>query len=201
MSFPSRIYLTGFMASGKSTVAPILAEMLEYRCIDMDAVIEEDAGRPIPAIFDDEGEDGFRRRERIVLTRLTEQDRVVIATGGGALVTDEALAIATSTGAVVYLEASAETILTRLAGTGGTRPLLQGEDAGETRVRSLLARRRPFYERADIRIDVEEADPHDIARRIMHRLAASGGSSGDDDASGRDASAPRNVRPSDSRRS
>src|SRR5690554_1070441 len=111
MSFPSRIFLTGFMAAGKSTVGPELAQRLAYAFVDMDHEIEHEAGRSVRQIFVDEGEDGFRALERKVLERMARRKSVVVATGGGALVAAGAMALARSAGVVVYLDADEETIL------------------------------------------------------------------------------------------
>ena len=79
-----QIYLTGFMGSGKSTVGPLVGARLGRRFLDLDDLIAERAGRAIPAIFEAEGEAGFRRREADALRAVSREDgRAVVATGGG----------------------------------------------------------------------------------------------------------------------
>ncbi len=201
MGFPSRIYLTGFMASGKSTVGPRLAARLGYDFVDMDAMIEAEAGRSIKDIFVDEGEAGFRIRERRVLISLTSRERTVIATGGGAIANEENLSAASSSGCVVFLDVSVETILSRIRSDATPRPLLQGEADPEVKVHKLLSRRRPFYERADLTVDANDADPDAIAAEVIRRVHAGAGTSDDDEATDRARQAPRSARPLDSRRS
>jgi shikimate kinase len=81
---PAPIFLIGFMAAGKSTVGPMLAERLGRRWVDLDARVEAEAGRRIPAIFEAEGEMGFRRREAAALERAAREPGVVVSCGGGA---------------------------------------------------------------------------------------------------------------------
>ncbi|MEM1125999.1 MAG: shikimate kinase [Bacteroidota bacterium] len=160
MALPTRIYLTGFMASGKSTVGPILANVLGYAHADLDARIEAQVGRPIPAYFAEAGEAAFRRAEAEALTATTREERLVVATGGGALTREANLALALAHGAVVYLYVEPERLARRLQRTAAQRPLLHGADgqplppeALRRRVFSLLEARAPFYERAHLTID------------------------------------------------
>ncbi len=150
-----RIFLTGFMGCGKSTVGPLLARALGYRFIDLDAVIEERAGKPIPAIFREEGEAAFRALESHLLRKAGARRGVVIAVGGGTLVREDNLRYALEAGRVLYLEVSAKELSRRLEEEGGSRPLLQ-DVAGKPRtgpalirhVERLLSGRVPYYERA-----------------------------------------------------
>src|SRR5262245_50547332 len=90
MTEPScNLVLTGFMGAGKSTVGRALAHRLGRAFVDLDAVIEAEAGRPISAIFADDGESGFRDRETSAIRRVMATDNQVIATGGGALLRPE----------------------------------------------------------------------------------------------------------------
>src|SRR5688572_3788720 len=81
---PAPIFLIGFMAAGKSTVGPLLAERLGRRWVDLDVRVEADAGRRVPEIFEAEGEMGFRRREAAALARVVDEPDVVVSCGGGA---------------------------------------------------------------------------------------------------------------------
>lgn len=155
-----RVYLTGFMASGKSTVGPRVAEHLDYEFVDLDDIIEGEAGMPIPSIFEAEGEPGFRRRETEALEATAQWDRVVIALGGGALVNEANLAFAKAHGTVVYLRVPVGEIVRRLERADEERPLLLDEagqplSTAELRVEieHMLQHRIAFYEEADVTID------------------------------------------------
>lgn len=147
---PSRrrnLILTGFMATGKSTVGRMLAARLRYGFVDTDRVIEDRNG-PIPVIFSERGEAEFRRLERAVALELAAFSSLVIATGGGLmldLVSADALA---GSGLVVCLTASPTTILRRVGGprAGERRPLLAVDDP-EAKIRELMNERASAYQR------------------------------------------------------
>jgi len=169
------VYLTGFMASGKSTVGPLLADALGHRFVDLDWLIEAKAGRPIPLIFAEGGEAAFRAAEAEALDETTRSRRMVVATGGGALVTPAALRTARMAGPVVWLRASVDTILNRLGDAIG-RPILAGPDghplwgtALRERVESLMTEREPFYAQADLTVNADERAAV-VARRIVDGL-------------------------------
>lgn len=152
---PTNVVLVGMMGCGKSAIGKRLAENLRLTFVDSDALIVEAAGRSIPEIFADEGESGFRRRERQVLKRLRTVDHHVIATGGGAVIAPENRQILRSLGYVVWLTASLETLLFRIS-QNRERPLMQTADPRE-RLRELLDQRSAWYkEVADIVVDTTE---------------------------------------------
>ena len=150
-----RVYLTGFMASGKSTVGPRAAARLGQPFLDLDRLITAHEGRSIPTVFAEDGEDYFRTLETEMLSRTTETDDPVVAVGGGALVDDDNRAFAKAHGLVVYLKVPVDTILERVAGDDTRRPLLE-EDTGtrlshdeqRNRIEELLDERRASYEAA-----------------------------------------------------
>lgn len=170
----AKVYLTGFMGSGKSTVGPLVAERLGWHFLDLDDVITERAGRPIPAIFAEEGEGGFRQREAEALRAAGEEAQTVVATGGGTLVQEENLRHALRTGLVVYLRASPAVLAERLRSAAAERPLLQGT-AGQPltgaaltqRIETLLAERRRFYERAHATVDAARVQPKETAEAVV----------------------------------
>ena len=175
MTAPPRVYLTGFMASGKSTVGPLVADALGYRFADLDWLIEARAGRPIPAIFAEGGEAAFRAAEAEALDETTRSRRMVVATGGGALVTPAALRTARMAGPVVWLRTSVEAVLERVGDAVG-RPLLAGPDgrplwgrALRERVEHLMETREPFYAQADVTVDAGAA-PSVVADRVVRGL-------------------------------
>ena len=172
---PPRIYLTGFMASGKSSVGPLLADRLGYRFVDLDWLVEARTGRTVPALFA-EGEGVFRAAEADALRETAAGEGLVVATGGGTLVEPANLVVARMAGPVVWLQASVPVVVRRVGRARG-RPMLADAtgrplrgDALEIRVRSLLAAREPFYAQADLVVDADgTADV--VARDVAEGLA------------------------------
>jgi shikimate dehydrogenase len=142
---PLNLVLAGFMGSGKTTVGQALARHLDVEFIDLDALVEQRTGRTVPDLFRDAGEPAFRRLEREALASLACPDRTrIVATGGGALLSDEAVALVREgRGLTVLLDASIGAILERV-GNGSGRPLLAGPDP-EARAKALWTERRPRY--------------------------------------------------------
>lgn len=137
------LFLVGPMGAGKSTLGRHLAHRLDYPFRDSDRVIEEKTGADIPWIFDMEGEAGFRRREQDVIAELTQQAPLVLATGGGAVITPANRRCLHERGCVVYLWTPVEVQLARTR-HDRNRPLLQTPDP-EAKLHALLAERDPLY--------------------------------------------------------
>ena len=134
------IYLVGFMGSGKSTVGRLVAQTLNRPFLEMDDVLEKEFGQPIREVFDRLGEDVFRARETKALRRLSRQERQVVATGGGVVISDQNRELMRGSGTMVYLEANFDSCRARLGESEiATRPLWR--DKAE--VSALLDRRRP----------------------------------------------------------
>lgn len=155
-----RIYLTGFMASGKSTVGPEVADRFGLTFVDLDRQIEAEAGRSIPSIFAEEGEAAFREHEATALQQTAEDEDLVVALGGGALVDEANRTFAKEHGWVVYLKVTPSTVVERVGGDADERPLLQDEDgvplspAGmRSRVEDMLSDRAPTYADAHVTVD------------------------------------------------
>jgi len=170
-----RIILIGYRGTGKSTVGRLLAGQLGYDCLDADDEIEQAAGTPIRQIFEREGEEGFRRRESQVVADLCRRDRVVIATGGGAVLREANRAAIQSDGSlVVWLRATPETIYHRMHGdptTAQRRPNLTAA-GGMEEIVELLQRREPLYEAtADLTIDTDGKPVEEIVTEIASQLA------------------------------
>ena len=158
------IVLVGFMGAGKSEVGRLLAAVTGRRFIDTDALIEAEAG-PIPRIFASEGEHGFRVRERKAIAEASRIKGAVLATGGGAVLSEANVLALRRNGTIVYLEASARE-LTRRVGDARGRPLLRDES-----VEDLLRRRRPAYRAAaDLTAPTDGNDPSRIVALICRRL-------------------------------
>jgi 3-dehydroquinate synthase len=167
---PQRIFLTGFSFSGKSLVSPLVAQALRWRAVDLDDLIEEAAGMPVPQIFAGEGEPGFRRREREALREACRQEGIVVATGGGVILAEENRRAMGEGGFVVCLEARPETIWRRLQQPAGRskseRPLLQGGDP-LSRIRHLKGLRQPLYALADCAVHTDELSPEQVAAEVV----------------------------------
>lgn len=162
---PVRIVLTGFMGSGKSTVGPLIAERLGWRFIDVDDVIEAEAGTTIAQIFAQQGESAFRDRERATIERLAQEENLVLALGGGAIEREETRSLllnATGT-LLIHLEVELETTLARCGGTEGTRPVL----ADEANLAARYQRRLPLYRTAHVSIRADDKTPPEVADAVM----------------------------------
>ena len=163
------VILTGFMGSGKSSVGKVLAGLLSCRFIDLDAEIVETAGLSINEIFARDGEDAFRKQESAQLEQiLSVGETCVIASGGGAVISQCNRELMRSRAVTVNLKVTLEQVLVRLQGCSD-RPLLAGEKAPE-RVRALMEGREQFYADADIRIDTDGNSVEDVAAVILCRL-------------------------------
>ncbi len=161
------------MGAGKSVVGMRLARRLGRRFVDTDAEVERQAGTRVAAIFETEGEAGFRARERRAIEAVAGEPAVV-ALGGGAIAQPGAAARLAASGTMVYLRARPETLLARL-GEAETRPLLReagGAEARRARLIELLAQREPRYAAARHVVDTDELDPEQVAERIARMLEA-----------------------------
>jgi len=139
----SSVFLVGPMGSGKTAVGRQLARRLGYRFVDSDAEVERRTGVDIPFIFEKEGEEGFRLREREVIDELSRQAGVVLGTGGGAVLAPESRRRLAERGVVVYLETSVDQQLARTR-KGRNRPLLFTDDP-RGRLEALMTAREPLY--------------------------------------------------------
>ena len=139
-----RLFLIGPMGAGKTTLGRLIAQDLGYDFVDSDRVIEARTGVTIPTIFDIEGEEGFRERESRIIDELTQRDRIVLATGGGAILRPENRRWLHERGFVVYLKVSIRQQLERTM-RDRSRPLLQTPDPAATLTR-LAEIRKPLYE-------------------------------------------------------
>ena len=159
------LFLIGFMATGKSTVGPMLAERLGRRFVDLDERIEAERKKTIPAIFAAEGEPAFRRYEAEALGHVAAERDVVVGCGGGTPCFFDNLRLMRTAGPVVALLASLDEILLR-AGDTSTRPLLA---AGRERAERLYGERQAFYRRADVLIETGGRSPAEIAEEAARR--------------------------------
>lgn len=167
------IVLIGYRATGKTSLARLLAERLGWEWIDADVEIERRAGKTIAQIFAQDGEPAFRDLEAAVMQELLAGERLVIASGGGAPMRPETRQAMQQTGRAVWLKASPETIHERMnmdPTTGARRPPLTAQ-GGLEEIRQLLAKREPVYRQtAVIEVDTEGKDLSRLADEILQRL-------------------------------
>ena len=160
-----RIYLIGFMCSGKTTVGSLLASQLNYSFIDLDKEIEEKEGLSIPEIFSKKGEEYFRKLEFQVLKDISNQDNLVISTGGGVGANPEALEFMKKRGKTVWIDIDFHTFLERCQGDKN-RPLLK---KSLDELKELFEKRKNVYKLADIRVKGEKP-PENIVKEILLAL-------------------------------
>ena len=165
----NNVFLIGPMGSGKTAVGKQLARLLHLQFYDSDAEIEHRTGVDIPYIFEKEGEAGFREREREVIDALTQMQDVIIATGGGAVLSPQNREHLASRGRVVYLQTGVEQQLERTR-HGRQRPLLYTEDP-ERKLRELMSFRAPLYESiAAVVVCTDGRQVRAVADEVVQRL-------------------------------
>lgn len=162
------IFLYGPPGSGKTETGLRLASALDLPFVDLDTEITDQAGQSIPDIFVQEGEAGFRARERAALEKFLILDAGVIALGGGALLDQVSRADAETRGRVICLQASPEVLLARLKLTEGSRPLLSGRSDPD--LLAWLSRRQAHYDTFPSRLDASELSPDQTAWQCQIRL-------------------------------
>jgi len=168
----SNIFLIGPMGAGKTTIGRLIAEELGKNFHDSDQVIEERAGADISWIFDVEGEEGFRQRERKVIKELCAMDNIVLATGGGAILAEQNRKAMRKHGVVVYLMATISQQVERTK-RDQKRPLLKDVADPRSKLTSLMEMREPLYrEIADISVMTSRRSPRAVTTEIIQMLQA-----------------------------
>lgn len=154
----ARIYLIGFMGSGKSTLGAGLAKRLQYPFVDMDTMIERMAGKSIPEIFESKGEGYFRKLEQEVLFQTILMQDAVIACGGGTPCFYENMEWMKANGLTVFLDIAEEKLIERSGIEKHNRPLLKNKTDEELTawISITLKNRRPFYEQSAIIFSEDE---------------------------------------------
>jgi len=165
----TRIFLIGFMGSGKSTLGAQLARRVGYQFIDMDHLIEETAEMSIAEIFKEHGEEVFRKWEYEILHELCSREKLVISTGGGAPCHSNMMDLMSSHGTTIYLKLSPEALNTRLIQSSAERPLIMGKSEPELLefIKSLLEKRELFYKRAAYIVDGINMKPEALANLLQ----------------------------------
>lgn len=156
----ARVFLIGFMGSGKSTLGSKLARRTGYRFLDMDHLIEETAGMTVPGIFREHGEKVFRKWEHDILLELCRQEKIVVSTGGGAPCHGDMIDIMNRHGATVYIKLAPAILRDRLLKSRTERPLIRGKSGRELDefITGLLKQREKYYDQAALVIDGTDPD-------------------------------------------
>jgi shikimate kinase len=166
------VFLIGFMGSGKTTVAKRLSSVLKMDWFDLDQWIEAEEEETIPGIFQGRGEATFRQLEYHYLRQLGSKKHQVISTGGGTPCFHDNMDFMNSAGLTVYLRLTPGQLYSRLKDSRNNRPLLpeQGNEALLYYIRSKLAEREPYYEKAQIHVNGFDLNINDLKSKILaHR--------------------------------
>jgi shikimate kinase len=162
------IFLIGMMGSGKSQTGPVLAKMINYAFVDTDDVIEKASKQSISSIFEKDGEKVFRDVEKKVLKEISQHHSLVIATGGGLVTLPENWGILHQ-GIVIWLDLDLKRSIKRLERDKKKRPLLIGDDLAGN-FSQILESRKPIYLESDLRIEVEDQSPYEVATMVAEHL-------------------------------
>ena len=169
MNKHDNIFLVGLMGAGKTTVGKLLSKRYQKTFHDSDHEIESRCGVKIPVIFEIEGEAGFRKREEIAIAELTALSNVVVATGGGAIISSANRELLKSRGIVIYLRGTPEHLFERTR-HDRNRPLLQTSNP-LARLRELYSERDPLYrEIADIVMDTGRQNISNLTRILCEKI-------------------------------
>ncbi len=169
MAEKRNIFLVGPMGAGKSTIGRHLADELHLDFFDSDQEIERRTGADIAWIFDLEGEDGFRKREEDIINDLTDKQGIVLATGGGSIVSKTVRNRLSARGIVVYLQTTIDKQVARTQ-RDKRRPLLQNNDPEQV-LRNLAEERNPLYtEVADYVVETDDQSARAVANQIIGKI-------------------------------
>ena len=160
--------LVGFMGTGKTSVGKLVAAQLRFRFLDTDEMIEARAKRPIPEIFEQEGEARFREYERVVVQELESFRQAVVSTGGGLVINPANMASLKTHALVVCLWAGPDIIWQRVRHQSH-RPLLNDENPRE-RIRELLRERESSYRSADVLVNTGLRSLSEAAHQVIHHF-------------------------------
>lgn len=174
----NNIYLTGFMASGKSTLGPILANTIGFDFADVDKEIEKKTNKKVSQIFKEFGEQFFRNLEREIITVLSEKKNVVVSLGGGAIINDENISIIKKSGILIFLNASPESIYQRLK-FKKDRPAFLFEDFENPtkemflkKINDLFEARKKYYLQADLTFKTDNISIGKTIDLIVNKLTS-----------------------------
>jgi len=166
------IVITGFMGTGKNVVAKELARKLKMEFIDMDQIIEEVQGMSIADIFTRYGEKYFRAQENKLVKELSQKENIVIATGGGTLLSSDNARILSQRGQIICLYADSQTIYNRVV-RKNNRPLLKGENVS-SEINRLLEERKKIYDNIKWKIDTTNLNIQEVTDKTITLLKSEG---------------------------
>jgi len=170
MAEKRNIFLIGPMGAGKSTIGRELADKLHLDFYDSDQEIERRTGADIAWVFDLEGEEGFRKREETVIEDLSAMQGIVLATGGGSVVSDQIRNRLSARGIVVYLETTIDKQVARTQ-RDRRRPLLQTSEEPRSVLERLALERNPLYEEiADVIVPTDDQSAKIVANKIIEKI-------------------------------
>ena len=163
-----RIYLIGYMGCGKSSLGRRLSAFMSIQFVDMDHYIEERNCKTVPQIFEEEGEEAFRMKERKALEELSEFENIIIATGGGAPCFFDNMDLMNRTGKTIFMNIDPKILAERLLKSKTERPLIKGKSKEElvTFIDETLKKRNEFYRKAQVQITEPDIDLEKILELI-----------------------------------
>ena len=161
------IFLIGMMGSGKSSTGPVLAEILKYKYVDLDVLIEKLTKKTIDKVFSEEGEEYFRDLETQCLQEIIKLPSVVVSTGGGVVLKKENWGILRQ-GIIVWLDINKEIALNRLNSKDNIRPLLKGNI--DVKYDEIFETRKDIYAQADLRVEINNEGVKNVAEKILNTL-------------------------------
>lgn len=169
----AKLFLIGYMGSGKSTVGEKLASKLNHEFIDMDKFIEAEYSETIPQIFANKGEAAFRSIEHNALKKLIEKENVVIACGGGTPCYYDNIDLMNKNGITVYIKMSVDTLISRLKSGKENRPLIAKKSDGELKefITRQLEKREDFYHKAKFTVKGKDLNVNDLADFIKKEIS------------------------------
>ena len=162
------IFLIGMMGCGKSQTGSKLAQLLSYKYIDLDSLIEKLAKKKINQIFIDSGEENFRKIETTCLKETIKIPSLVISTGGGIVTTSQNWGILRQ-GIIIWLDVEKNIVFKRLKDDLENRPLLQ-EGNLDNLYTNILESRKNLYSKADLRIEINNENVEEVAKKIIYAL-------------------------------
>lgn len=169
MECTNNIVLIGMPGAGKSTVGVVLAKILGYDFMDADLVIQKAKGKPLYALIDEFGAEGFIDIENDILSGITTDDPTIIATGGSAIYSDSAMRHLAEIGRVVYLKISYDELKIRLGDLHERGVVMRG--GADMGLEGLFAERKPLYEKyGQMIVDVDGLNITDSARKVASAL-------------------------------
>lgn len=161
------------MGAGKSTIGKILANRIGYRFYDTDHLVMRGFKKPVSLIFEENGEEAFRKAEMMVLNELIKRQHVVISTGGSTLGRDEPFTLARNTGMLIYLRAPVADLYERVIFSPKDRPVMDVPQQ-ESVFLQRFEQYRVFYEQADLTVDTVNRRPNDVVKEILESLELQG---------------------------